>query len=103
MKNIQVIDGAENAIFPIFSVTDDEFNILFPDGRDIEFAEDLSERYDEKFLETLFRGIWARPVNKADVNGIHGTLFVGLERRKRCFPTKKEADVTNSFALRRGS
>ena len=38
MKNIQVIDGANNCSYDIFAVTDDEFKILFPDpGQDIEF------------------------------------------------------------------
>jgi len=36
MKNIQVFDGAENAAFSIFQATDEEFEAIFPDGRDME-------------------------------------------------------------------
>lgn len=35
MKNIQVIDGAQNATFSVFQATDEEFALLFPDGTDI--------------------------------------------------------------------
>jgi hypothetical protein len=42
MKNIQVIDGAMNAAYAIFAVTDEEFSALFPgEGQDVEFIEDV--------------------------------------------------------------
>jgi hypothetical protein len=31
MKNIQVIDGAKNSAYDIFSCTEEEFKLLFPD------------------------------------------------------------------------
>jgi hypothetical protein len=40
MKNIQV-DNAVNCAYDIFAATDEEFNLIFPDGRDIEV---LSQR-----------------------------------------------------------
>ena len=89
MRNIQVIDGAENCTFPIFQVTEDEFAIIFPvSGQDIQFAEDL----DEHAHKTLI-AVWNRPIAKGDAAGIHGTLFYGFEKKRRHFPvTKRERD-----------
>ena len=37
MKNIQIIDRAENATFSLFQATDEEFDAIFPgDGQDME-------------------------------------------------------------------
>ena len=47
MKNIQIIDGAENATFSIFQATDAEFEAIFTDGRDIELADDFFARLGE--------------------------------------------------------
>ncbi|MGY3582421.1 hypothetical protein ACVIGB_000655 [Bradyrhizobium sp. USDA 4341] len=47
MKNIQVIDGAQNATFSIFQATDEEFELLFPGGTDVAFREDIEERLDQ--------------------------------------------------------
>ena len=35
MKNIQVIDGAENCVYDIFSATDEEFALIFEAGADV--------------------------------------------------------------------
>jgi len=34
MKNIQVIDGALNSVYDVFSATEYEFSIIFPAGQD---------------------------------------------------------------------
>jgi hypothetical protein len=44
MRNIQIIDGAVNATFSVFQATDEEFDAIFPDGRDMELVEDLVDR-----------------------------------------------------------
>ena len=42
MKNIQVIDGAENCTYDIYSINDKDFKIIFPGKtQDVEFADDL--------------------------------------------------------------
>src|SRR5262245_38778442 len=89
MKNIQIIDGADNCTFSIFQAADAEFAILFPaDGQDIQFAEDL----DQTGCEVL-TAIWERPVRKQDAHGIHGTIFYGFGRKRVHFPTtKRERD-----------
>ena len=38
MKNIQIIDGAENSVYDIFQATEDEFAVIFPDGTDVALA-----------------------------------------------------------------
>jgi hypothetical protein len=43
VKNVQIIDGADNALFLIYPVTNAEFDLLFPNGSDIDFA-DLADR-----------------------------------------------------------
>ena len=89
MKNVQIIDGADNCTFSIFQLTDDEFALIFPaDGQDIQFAEDLSASAGRALTAA-----WDRPVRKADANGIHGTLFYGFAARRQNFPnTKRERD-----------
>ena len=94
MKNIQVIDGAMNCSYDIFSVTEEEFNMLFPEvGQDIEFIEDVIERVGDERLATVMRNVWARPVKKPDVIGIHGTLFYQLSWKKEFYPTKKSSEI----------
>ncbi len=94
MKNIQVIDGADNCTFPIFQTTEDEFRATFPvPGQDIEFAEDLFDRLGEPRGIEVMSPIWKRPIRKSEANGIHGTLFYGFADRKKYFPkTKREKD-----------
>lgn len=91
MKNIQVIDGAENCAYDIFACEDAIFAKLFESGTDIQFAEDLSS---EKLalLETL----WAKPVAKSQANGVHGTLFFNLLNKKKYYPNKSECDLSTS-------
>jgi hypothetical protein len=89
IKNIQVIDGADNCTFSIFQATDKVFALIFPEaGQDIQFAEDLS-----KAAIKAIGTIWERPVAKPDANGIHGTIFYEFSKKRKCFPeTKRERD-----------
>jgi hypothetical protein len=95
VKNIQVIDGANNCTYPIFSVTEEEFLFLFPSaGQDIEFIEDVLERSGDKEIERVLMPVWGRPIKKPDVRGIHGTLFYQLSWKKKFYPTKREREMT---------
>lgn len=89
MKNVQVIDGADNCTFSIFQLTDEEFALAFPgDGQDIQFAEDLA-----KAAARALVAAWERPIRKPDAAGIHGTLFYGFANRRSSFPaTNRERD-----------
>jgi hypothetical protein len=93
MKNIQVIDGALNATFSIFQATDEEFAAIFPDGQDIEIADDLFERLGAEEAGRVLSPLWERPILKREASGIHGTLFYDAEERRKYLPkSKREVD-----------
>jgi hypothetical protein len=94
VKNIQIIDGAENCSYSIFSVTEEEFRFLFPEiGQDVEFIEDVLERSSDEIIEKMLTPVWRRPVKKTEACGIHGTLFYQLHWTRIFYPTKKEAEM----------
>jgi hypothetical protein len=98
MRNIQIIEGAANATFSIFQATDDEFAIIFPDGRDMEIADDLIERLGEEEASRVLTEVWERPVLKRDAAGIHGTLFYGADQRREFMPSSmREVDWDERF------
>ena len=100
MKNIQVIDGAENCSFSVYSISDDDFALLFPQERqELEFIEDVAERMGEEKTGMIVRNITRKRVKKQDILGIHGTLFFSLAKRKRWFPNKREDDVDRPISL----
>ncbi|MGO9441703.1 MAG: hypothetical protein ACLPXM_14290 [Terriglobales bacterium] len=94
VKNIQVIDGADNATFSIFQATDAEFGAIFPQpGQDIEVVEDYVGRVGEDEANKTLSSLWKRPVYKQDVQGIHGTLYYDYKEKARYLPeSKREMD-----------
>ena len=103
-KNIQVIDGADNCHYPIYSMEEEYFGLIFPNGQDIEFIEDFWKREvktEEQKIEWIkvFESTWENEVDKKNVSGIHGTLFYDAEfneaiaRKKKYYPTKKEEEA----------
>jgi len=94
VKNIQFIDGAENSAYDVFQCADEDFQILFPgDGQNIEFIEDTIERIGDKIAGEIVRRVSNNPLRKSDVNGIHGTMFFGLSKKREYYPSKREADL----------
>ncbi|TAH32496.1 MAG: hypothetical protein EYC62_09005 [Alphaproteobacteria bacterium] len=95
MKNILVIDGAENCAYDIFAVSDKHFKILFPGKKqDIEFIEDVLKRVSKKDQKAIFDQIWKNPVPKKKAKGIHGILFYELKKRKaKFYPNKRDSDL----------
>lgn len=97
MKNIQVIDGADNATFSVFQATEDEFSAIFPDGQDVELSEDFYGRVGNEHAQAILSSIWERPILKRDANGIHGTIYYNWESKRRCLPaSKREIDWDDS-------
>lgn len=93
-KNIQIIDGAINCTYDIYSISDADFQLLFPaDGQDIEFAEDLDSRLSEGTWKELSERLWLNRLDKKNVHGIHGTIFYGMEFKREFYPNKKESDL----------
>ncbi|MBE9212853.1 hypothetical protein IQ247_09130 [Plectonema cf. radiosum LEGE 06105] len=95
MKNIQVIDAAENCVYDIFAATEKEFVLIFPDGQDIAFIDEVCDREDKESLDQAFKNIWSRPIPKAEAQGIHGLLFYQLEAKKVYYPTRKDEEARN--------
>jgi hypothetical protein len=93
VKNIQVIDGATNCVYPVYAADDTDFDIIFPNGQDVEFAEDLFARLGDDAAQRVTERLWLRPQNKKEIEGIHGTLFYGLLVKKKYYPTKKENEA----------
>ncbi len=93
MKNIQVIDGAENCAYDIFQISDESFAKIFPNDQDVEFSEDLYERLGNEEVRKILEPAWEKKFDKKSVTGIHGTLFYGLHDKKRFYPNKKESDL----------
>jgi hypothetical protein len=94
MKNIQVIDGADNATYSIFQATDQEFDAIFPKpGQDIEIVEDYIDRVGQDHADRTLSEIWERPIHKCDAQGIHGTLYYDYKEKSRYLPeSKREID-----------
>lgn len=106
LKNIQIIDRADNATFSLFQVTEEEFAAIFPgEGQDMELIEDFIERAGEEETVRILSPVWERPILKRDAQGIHGMLYYEYADRKRYLPTsKREVDWDDSsinFAQRR--
>jgi hypothetical protein len=95
MKNIQVIDSADNCVYDIFGATDAEFSLLFRDGEDVAFIDEVLERGDRAALDAAFVEIWKRRKPKRDANGIHGLLFYGLEWKTVYYPTRRDEEAVN--------
>jgi hypothetical protein len=70
VKNIEIIDGALNSRFEIYTIDDETFSLLFPKGQDEIYLEDLSEalQNDVAFWERMY----AHEVDRHSVTGIHG-------------------------------
>jgi hypothetical protein len=69
MKNIQVIDGALNAVYDIFQATDEEFSLIFAHGEDIAFIDEVIVRGVRTELDAVFTRIWKRRIPKARAMG----------------------------------
>lgn len=95
MKNIQVIDGAVNCVYDVFVATDEEFNLIFPPGQDIAFIDEVYASGEARQVDQAFERIWRRRVRKAEVQGIHGTLFYDLEVKKPYYPTRSDEEAVN--------
>lgn len=104
MKNIQVIDGAENCAYDVFAASDEAFAMIFAPGTDIAFIEDVVQRDDANQVMEALESIWPNRVAKTQVHGIHGTLFYGLLEKRQYYPTLRDEEAMNpdGSRLRRG-
>jgi hypothetical protein len=90
-----VVDGAMNCVYDIFAATESEFNLIFPDGTDIAFIDEVYAHGDTAALDVAFNAIWKRRIRKVDAMGIHGTIFYELANKKPYYPTRRDEDAIN--------
>jgi hypothetical protein len=95
MKNIQIIDGADNAVYDIFAATEQEFDLIFPAGQDVAFIEEVLLRGPKKELDEAFARIWERRIPKRRAMGIHGLLFYELHNKRQYYPTRRDEEAVN--------
>ncbi|MBK7206675.1 MAG: hypothetical protein IPH91_00120 [Elusimicrobia bacterium] len=95
MKNIQVIDRAENCVYDIFEASDEDFCVLFPGDTNIAFIDEVMARYQENTLHELLERVWKKPIRKSQANGIHGILFFELEGKKKYYPERRDETARN--------
>jgi hypothetical protein len=95
VKNIQIIDGAVNCVYDIFSATEEEFNLIFPSGHDVAFIDEIYQLGDPDELDEAFKRIWRRRIRKADAQGLHGIIFYELDEKKNFYPTRKDEEAIN--------
>ena len=100
MKNIQVIGAALNAVYDIFPATDDEFSLIFLEGGDIAFIDDVYARGEDALWGVAFTNIWRRRIAKRDASGIHGLLFYELTEKKAYYPTRRDEEAINPDGTR---
>jgi len=97
MKNIQVIDGAENSVYDIFAATDADFRMIFGRGEDVAFIDDVfrKHRTKTKRLKSALARLWTRRIPKREAQGINGLLFYGVPQKKAFYPTRRDEEAIN--------
>lgn len=95
MKNIQIIDGAENYVYDIFEATEEEFSLIFPMETDIAFIEEVYASGNTEDLDVAFDNIWKRRIRKRDAKGIHGIIFYELPNKMQYYPNRCDEDAIN--------
>jgi hypothetical protein len=95
MKNIQVIDGANNCVYDIFAALDEEYSLIFTGGRDVAFIDEVYQSGNKSALDAAFSKIWHRRIKKSEANGIHGLLFYQLPEKKIYYPSRKDEEAVN--------
>jgi hypothetical protein len=95
MKNVMVVDGAENCVYDIVAAPDDAFALIFPEGTDVAFIEDIERGPDAARILASLNTIWSNRVPKSEVMGIHGIVFYDLYRKRKYYPTLRDEEAAN--------
>lgn len=92
-RNIMVIDSGVACAFDVYSCDAAVFDLLFPNGADIAFGDELDRDAIDKMSPSAWSSIWLNPVLKPRVEGVHGLLFFDLPGKKRFYPNRSERDL----------
>jgi hypothetical protein len=95
LKNIQIFDAAQNAVYDIFAATDEEFSLIFPNGTDVAFIDEVYQQHSLQTLDAAFTNIWTRRLEKRHAMGIHGILYYECEHKKAYYPTRRDEEAVN--------
>jgi hypothetical protein len=95
MKNIMVIDGAENCVYDVFAVPEEDFALIFPGNTDVAFIEDVERRPNAAAVFEALKRSWSNRIRKRDAMGIHGLLFYQLYEKRRYYPTLRDEEAIN--------
>ncbi|MGH8079259.1 MAG: hypothetical protein ACREP7_01710 [Lysobacter sp.] len=95
MKNIQVIDGAINSVYDIFAIDEEGFALIFPEGQDVAFIDEVLARHPPELLDPVFERLWRQRLPKREANGIHGLLFYELDEKKAFYPDRIDENAVN--------
>ena len=95
MKNIMVVDGAENCVYDIFATPDDDFALIFPEGTDIAFIEDIERRPNAELVFDALQRTWSNRIPKREALGIHGIVFYELYGKRKYYPTLRDEEAVN--------
>ncbi len=103
-RNIQVIDGAINSTYDVYQVPKFIFDIIFPDGTNIAFLDEVEIRFQTsnelRHLDEIqqWRLVYKKKLDKAKIRGIHGTLHLtGSPCNRAYFPTRLESQVKSTL------
>lgn len=59
MKNVMIVDGADNCAYDIYAFTEDQFDAVFSaEGQDIAFIDEVAESVTAKID---MADVWTRP------------------------------------------
>lgn len=100
MKNIQVIEPAQNCVYDIFAIDDEGFALIFPEGQDVAFIDEVEARHPPRLLGPVFERLWRQRVPKREANGIHGLLFFELEEKKPYYHGRIDERAANPDGTR---
>ena len=95
MKNIMVIDGAENCVYDVFEAADDVFALIFGPGTDIAFIEDIEQRPGADDVMRALGTTWSNRVPKRQAMGIHGIVFYESYAKRQYYPTLRDEEACN--------
>jgi hypothetical protein len=73
VKNIMVIDGAENCVYDIVATPDDDFALIFPEATDIALIEDIERRADAELVFEALKRTWSNGIAKAKRSALTGS------------------------------
>jgi hypothetical protein len=73
---------ARRTAYDIFATPDDDFALVFPEGTDIAFIEDIERRADAELVFEALKRTWSNRIAKREAGGIHGIVFYQLYAKR---------------------